>query len=70
MLALWVEVTKRKPGAPEGNKNAAKGDASDEETTVDNVTGCSPERPTGNSAIAGLRKLQKAAGEGNVRGLR
>ncbi len=61
VLALWAEVTKRKPGAPEGNKNSAKGDAPENETNVDNVNSCSPERPTGNTAAAGLRKLQKAA---------
>ena len=30
-------------------------------SAVDNIHGGQPERPTGNSAAAGLRKLQKAA---------
>lgn len=63
---LWTQVTKRKAGAPEANKNAAKGDASSEETNVDNINNCSPERPTGTSAAAGLRTLQKHAAGGRL----
>lgn len=61
-LALWTEITKKGAGAPEGNRNAA----AKSETIVDIVNDCKPERPTGNSAEAGLRRLQKNAGEGNA----
>lgn len=62
VLALWVEVTKRPAGAPLGNRNAAK---VEDETTVDNIHDCKPERPSGTSSAAGIRKLQKAASKGN-----
>lgn len=60
VLAAWVEVTKRKPGEDQPR---------DPETgrmmpNVDNIHE-RPERPSGTSAAAGLRKLQKAAAEGN-----
>lgn len=60
MLAVWVEVTKRKPG---------EGQARDPGTgrmlpKTDNIQD-RPETPSGTSAAAGLRKLQKAAAEGN-----
>jgi hypothetical protein len=66
VLALWTEVTKRKPG---------EGQARDPETgqmlpSLDNIQDRAIPAPTGTSAAAGLRKLQKAASEGNVRGLR
>lgn len=41
-----------KPGAPAGNKNAAK-------TIVDNVHNCSESRPSGNNETAALRRLRK-----------
>jgi hypothetical protein len=60
-LALWVEVTKRKAGNPTGVNQHTK----DEEAgTLDNIQD-STKAPTGTSAAAGLRKLQKAASEGN-----
>jgi hypothetical protein len=37
---------------------------------VDNVPIRLEERPTGNSAAAGIRKLQKAAAEGNEEAIR
>ena len=60
LVALWTDVTKRKPGAPEGNSNAKPSD----DTTVYNIHSCA-DRPSGTSAAAGLRKLTKAAAEGN-----
>ncbi len=55
VLALWVEVTKRPGGRPRV-----------EGENVDNIhVKNQPERPTGTSAAAGLRKLQKAVAEGN-----
>jgi hypothetical protein len=53
VLALWTEVTKRKPGRPEKA----------ESENVYNVH--DKDRPSGNTAEAGLRKLQKSASEGN-----
>ena len=63
VLALWVDVTKRKPGNPTGANQHTKDDG--ELGIVDNIHNSSPERPSGTSAAAGLRKLQKAAAEGN-----
>lgn len=60
VLALWVEVTKRKAGEDQPRDP----DTGRMLPNVDNVNE-RPERPTGNSAAAGLRKLQKAANEGN-----
>lgn len=69
MLALWDAETQRSSGAPLGNQNALKLDAQPEgETTVDNVHDCSPpERPTGNTEQAGLRRLRKTAEAGDSR---
>lgn len=66
VLAVWVEVTKRKPGAPQGNRNAAR---SEDETNGNNVTVCLPSQPKGNSSASGMRKLQKAASEGNEKAI-
>lgn len=63
-LALWCQLTKRPAGAPAGNQNAAKSSSPDE-TIVDNIHDCSEERPTGTSRAAGMRRLQKAAEEGD-----
>ena len=54
VLLLWTEVSKRKPGRPEKV----------EDETLDNIQGLVL-APTGTSREAGLRKLQKAAAEGN-----
>jgi hypothetical protein len=62
VLALWVDVTKRKPGNPTGANQHTKEE--EKEGTLDNIQD-STKAPTGTSAAAGLRKLQKAAGEGN-----
>jgi hypothetical protein len=51
--------------AIEGHKIEAQLERPSDKTTVNNVNGCVPERPQGNSAAAGLRKLQKAAAAGN-----
>lgn len=64
VLAQWCEVTRRKAGAPEGNKNAARDAEEEAKTNLDNVQDCL-KAPTGNSAAAGMRKLLKAAAEGN-----
>jgi hypothetical protein len=66
VLALWVDVTKRKPGNPTGANQHTK---EEEAGTLDNIQD-STKAPTGTSAAAGLRKLQKAASEGNVRNAR
>ena len=64
VLAVWVEVTKRPSGNLAGtNQHTKKEDSAG--GTLYNVQGSSMERPTGNTAAAGLRKLQKAAAEGN-----
>lgn len=61
-LLAFDKETRRNAGAPEGNLNAAKND----ETIVDNIHGCFPtERPTGTSAQAGLRRLEKDAAAGD-----
>jgi hypothetical protein len=59
-LALWVEVTKRKAGNE--NPRDEKGRLT---PSLDNIQEREPPAPTGTSAAAGLRKLQKAANEGN-----
>jgi hypothetical protein len=59
VLALFDGARKRKPGNPTGANQHTKEE--EEAGNVDNVNGSSSERPTGNSAAAGLRKLQKAA---------
>ncbi len=67
MLALWVEVTKRKPGGannPSGSNQHREADKA-EVVNVDNIHVDQPEPPTGTSAAVSLRKLQKAAAEGN-----
>ena len=55
-LAAFDAAMQRKDGAPAGNTNAK----APNETTVDNVNGCFEQRPDGNSAQAGLRRLRKA----------
>lgn len=64
VLALWLGVTKRPPGNQSGNNQHTK-KAEEEEGNLYNVQSSAPEAPTGNTAAAGLRKLQKAALEGN-----
>lgn len=59
-VVLYTKASTRRPGAPEGNQNAAK-----TETTFDNIQGCSQPAPTGTSAAAGLRRLLKEAEGGN-----
>ena len=51
-----TKATQRNEGGQAGNKNAAK-----HKTTVYTVNSRSEERPTGNSAAAGLRKLRRYA---------
>lgn len=58
-MALWVEVTKRPAGNPTGANQHTEKDG-ENGGTVDIVNGSSPERPTGNSAAAGLRKTIKS----------
>lgn len=63
VLAVWVEVTKRPAGAPKETPR-------DPQTgrlmpILDNIQDRPPAAPSGTSAAAGLRKLQKAAAEGN-----
>jgi hypothetical protein len=69
LLEAWDRETQRSSGAPLGNQNALKLEQQPEgETIVDNIHGCfSPERPTGTSEQAGLRRLRKAAEAGEVR---
>jgi hypothetical protein len=60
VLAIWTQATKRKAGNPTGANQHSKpedGDAG----IVDNINSSTPERPTGTSAAAGLRRLQAAA---------
>lgn len=52
-----INGTKRKAGAPEGNRNAAQ---SLDETTLYNVQDCIS-APSGNSAEAGLRRIDATA---------
>ncbi len=59
VLALWAEVTKRKPGGA-NNPHGRAGKPEGEEINLDNIQVDLP-APTGTSAAAGLRKLQKAA---------
>jgi|WetSurMetagenome_2_1015567.scaffolds.fasta_scaffold00693_26 hypothetical protein len=64
-MDAWQQATKRGAGAPLGNHNAAK---VKDETTLDNIQDClPPSAPTGTSAQAGLRRLRKAADEGDTR---
>jgi hypothetical protein len=57
-----AQATTGKPGAPKGNRNAAKVKLVPvEETTGDNVTGCSNDR--GNQRSYALRRLAKDAPE-------
>jgi hypothetical protein len=70
VMALWAEVTKRGRG---GANNPAgiggkSGKTKDDIVNVDNINidnQATLKRPTGTSAAAGLRKLQKAAAAGN-----
>lgn len=63
VLAVWTEVTKRSPG---GNNNPTGANQHKRsEDTLYNIQGEQPKAPTGTSVEAGLRKLQKAATEGN-----
>ncbi len=64
VLALWTEVTKRKPGGA-NNPHGRSGKPEGEEINLDNIQDDKLSAPTGTSAAAGLRKLQKAAEEGN-----
>jgi hypothetical protein len=67
VLAIWAEVTRRKPGGannPHGRKGKPEGG---EEIKGNNVPFDLPPQPKGNSAAAGMRKLQKSAAEGNER---
>jgi hypothetical protein len=61
VLKLWTLAVGRPAGAPQGNKNAAKLEEPARETIVNNVNDCLLERPQGNSAAAGLRRLHAAA---------
>ena len=63
VLAVWTQVTKRKPGG--SNNPHGRSGKPDEEITLDNIQGDNQTAPTGTSKEAGLRKLQKAAAEGN-----
>ncbi len=56
-LLLWTEATKRAAGNPTG----ANQYVSDQVGNVDIINDSSPDRPTGTSAAAGLRRLQKEA---------
>ena len=67
LLILWTEATKR--GAGGANNPAGSNQHVKKEVNVDNVNVevCqSPQRPTGTSAEAGIRSLQKRAAEGNT----
>jgi hypothetical protein len=59
---LLDRALRRDPGAPVGNANAAH---KDEETNLYNVQDCLAAAPTGNTAAAGLRRLEKEAEKGN-----
>lgn len=59
-VRLWDRAVRKAGGAPQGNRNAAKG-----KTTVDNIHSCSTERPSGTSPEATIRRLEKDAGSGN-----
>lgn len=63
VLAAWTEISRRKPGG--ANNPYGRSGKPEELINVDNVHVDKQGRPTGNSAEAGLRKLQKAASEGN-----
>jgi len=52
---------RKRPAGGANNPHGCKGKPEGEEINVDNIHVDLPERPTGNSAAAGLRKLQKAA---------
>lgn len=59
-LAILTELTKKGPGNPTGANQHIKA----EDGTLHNVQSSST-APTGNSSEAGIRRLQKEAGEGN-----
>jgi hypothetical protein len=72
VFALWTEATKR----PAGGANNPAGLGGKSGKTEDDIVNLDivqddkvalPKAPTGNSAAAGLRKLQKAAAEGNAK---
>lgn len=67
MLVAFDKAIQQGPGAPVGNRNAAKAT----ETTVDNIHSCQEparaERPAGTSAQAAIRRLRKAADAGGYR---
>lgn len=64
---LWGPFDARPSGGANNplGPGGKSGKAADDIVNVDNVHGDKGERPTGNTAAAGLRKLQKAAAEGN-----
>jgi hypothetical protein len=67
VLALFDGARKRKHGGannPSGSNQHRKVDEV-EVVNVDNIHVDQPDRPTGTSAAAGLRKLQKAAKDGS-----
>jgi hypothetical protein len=68
MLPLWDAETQRAPGGannPSGNNQYS---LSESVVNVDNVhVDHAPERPTGNTEQAGLRRLRKAAEAGEGR---
>jgi hypothetical protein len=77
LLARYDEASRRPSGPPIGSTNAAQ--QPEERLTVDNIHGYAnqdakpfepapdvpPQRPTGTSAQAALRRLEKAVREGN-----
>ena len=65
----YDEIVAKEPGGQAGNQNALKiNPQSEGETNVDNVhVRFDPERPTGNTEQAGLRRLRKAAEAGDSR---